>query len=132
MRQPIRHHRRHHKTAAYTYYEVEEPPNLRLRALNLDEEETQPFGNDGGKVANSLSHLKATPIRTINEEREGDEDELSRVEKLLSKGALSFPLKKEEWKVRWVVGEWTECLDAECFNWNTGKDIVQIMAEIHA
>lgn len=106
--------------------------------VEADYENGKEFANlEGQFTTNSLSngphHLR--PTSSINEE----EDELSKVEKMLSKGQNSWMrrlttshdenenddddrgVENEDKKVGWVVGEWTECLDSECFNWNTGE-----------
>lgn len=94
-------------------------------------QQLQNYQNGWEEVANFAPHSKPTP--DINED---EEDKLSKVEKLLmSKGRhtqLSGLTTKDAdgdvgtttTGVQWVVGEWTECLDVECFNWNTGKLII--------
>lgn len=74
-------------------------------------------GNVQSHFLNSESHLGPSHVSIKNS---NVDDELSRVEKLLSKKIKSSILTKDGKEVQWVEGDWTECLDSECFNWNTG------------
>ncbi|XP_035704194.1 uncharacterized protein LOC110844169 isoform X2 [Folsomia candida] len=99
-------------------------------------QQLQNYQNGWEEVANFAPHSKPTP--DINED---EEDKLSKVEKLLmSKGRhtqLSGLTTKDAdgdvgtttTGVQWVVGEWTECLDVECFNWNTALKRRQVSCE---
>jgi hypothetical protein len=105
--QQSQHRHHHHHPLEHENYEDVPPHHLRSTTTSILEsinEENDVF-SEIEKLLLPKSNVDVPSLtNVVVDDENGDEERI-----------------ENGTDINWVVGEWTHCLDSECFNWNTGE-----------